>query len=155
MDPEAKTAGVFPFVVRETDSKSRINVLEIPRDLTEVESSCLQHGIEMSRFFMAVWSIVFCQFTERDCLYFGFEDLTNDWRTKICAELVVVQATIQPHTELDSLVRGKSLGTKILSPTELRPTCNTALYIVQDDRKMDPGHWLESTKFGNLVGFAL
>lgn len=154
MDPEAKTAGVFPFFVCKTGSESRINVLEIPGDLTEIKGYCLQHGIELPRFFMAVWSIVFSQFAEKDHLYFGFEDSTSDCRSKTCAGLDIIAATVHPHTEIKSLLRGESLGPKILSPAEMLPTCNTALKIVQYDRQVDPEDWLESTIFEHLVSFA-
>ncbi|OJJ42138.1 hypothetical protein ASPZODRAFT_20736 [Penicilliopsis zonata CBS 506.65] len=135
---EAKNAGVFPFTPQKTDSR-RVNVLTISGNLLEIQASCVKHGIELSRFFMTVWAIVFWQFSEKDWLCFGFSDLTRDRKTS-------VKARLDARTRLDSLLRGESLDPDAQSTNE----CNTAVLIVKDDSR-DPAEWLANSDLSLVV----
>lgn len=155
MKPEPKIDGTFPLPMHETREKLHVSVLEVPGDLKKVRDFCVQHEIEVSRFFTTVWSIAFCQFTERDPLYLGFEDVRVDLKPHAGTRAGVIKATVQPQTHIESLLRGDKIEPQLGPCKENAAKCSTALYIAGDDAPIKLGDWLESGEFGKLVGSCL
>jgi hypothetical protein len=152
MKQEPQTCGIPPSLMYDTREKLHLEVLEVSGDLKKIQDFCLQHGIEVSRFFITVWVIAYSQFAERDCVYLGFEDLRVHLKPKVGAQLNLIKATIQAQTHIQSLLRGDDLGLQLSLCKEDAAECSTALYIAGDEAQIDLGDWLESGKFGKLVG---